>query len=281
GNGELDPGEQCDKGHGNNSDSTSYCTLHCQVAVCGDGLVHVGVEACDHGIDNNDFLYDACGTDCARTKFCGDGEVNGPEECDRGEANGSDDKDADSVPCSASCTHASLLVFLSSVTYTVYELGGSAYEADGRCRDLAEAGMLANHQNFKAWISDKFSSPFDRFTPTPGLPNALKNGLRVADDHAQQITTGPLTGITITEKGETIYNAKVWTDTKPDGTVFDPTLACENWTTNSALKKARVGRSGVDKADLAEWNKFKSEQQWTTYLTLGCHSKYHLYCFEQ
>ena len=280
GNSEVDPGEQCDEGHGNNSDSTSLCTLHCQLNVCGDGLVHVGVEACDDGVDNSDFLYDGCSTTCTRTKFCGDGEVNGPEECDRGELNGTDDKDADAVPCSASCTHASLLVFLSSVTYGVHELGGGAYQADGRCRDLAAAAMLPNHQNFKAWISDKFSYPAYRFNPTPDLPYALKSGLRIADDYAQLTTSGPLTGITLTETGVTIYDARVWTDTKTDGNVFDDTLACDNWTSNSFAKKASVGRSGVDKANLAEWNKWKSGQ-WTTHVNLGCDNEYHIYCFEQ
>ena len=283
GDGEVNPGEQCDEGHGSNSDSTSPCTLACKLNVCGDGLVEQGVEICDHGVDNNDFLYDGCSTKCTRTDHCGDGEVNGPEECDRGEANnGTDDKDADAVPCSTACTHAALHVFLSSVTYAVPELGGGAYEADGRCRDLAEAALLANHKNYKAWISDKFSGPIDRFKPPiPDMPYALKNGLRVADDRDQLLASGPLTGITVTETGETIYDAYVWTDTKTNGTVFDATLACENWKSNSPLHKARVGRSGVDKADLAAWTKWQSQQQWTSFVTLGCHNKSRLYCVEQ
>jgi len=281
GDGELDPGETCDEGHGTNS-NFGACLLSCQRNVCGDGYVELGVEFCDNANDNNDFLYDACSTRCTRTSYCGDGELNGPEECDRGKNNGTNDKDADAVPCSSSCTLDASLVFLSSRTYTVFELGGGAYEADMRCEELAAAAMLPNHKNFRAWISDQFSSPFDRFSePVPGLAYALKNGLRVADDRAQLLATGPLTGITITETGATIYKAFVWTATKPNGTLFDDTLDCENWKSNSPLKKARVGFSGVDKQDVDAWNKWKSEQQWTSALTMSCDGFYHIYCVEQ
>ncbi|HEY0137807.1 MAG TPA: hypothetical protein VGB85_27165, partial [Nannocystis sp.] len=147
GDGEVGPGEACDDGLMNSDEGA--CTLHCQENTCGDGLVHVGVEACDHGVDNSDFVYNGCSTQCARTMFCGDGQVNGPEECDRGEKNGTGDKDADAVPCSVSCNFESLLVFLSSRTYTVAELGGSAAAADERCEELAAAAMLPNHMKFR------------------------------------------------------------------------------------------------------------------------------------
>ena len=281
GDGEVGPGEACDLGSAANSDQ-GPCTLNCEHNVCGDGLVHLGVEACDNGVDNSDFLYGGCGTRCQFTIYCGDGQVNGPEECDRADKNGTSDKDADAVPCSATCNFDSLLVFLSSRTYTVAELGGSASAADERCEALAAAAMLPNHMMFRAWISDKYSSPTSRFSkPVPGLAYALKSGLRVADDRTQLLTSGPLTGITTTETDATIYKAWVWTDTGPAGALFDDDLDCEDWTSESFEAKARVGRSGVDKQDVDAWKTWKSQQQWTSAFTLGCDESYHLYCIEQ
>ena len=280
GDGEVGPGEACDDGFMNSNEGA--CTLDCQDNVCGDGFVHGGVEACDDGVDNSDFLYNGCSTQCARTMFCGDGQVNGPEECDRGEKNGTGDKDADAVPCSASCNFESLLVFLSSRTYTVPELGGSAAAADARCEELAEAAMLPNHMKFRAWISDKNSSPAKRFSqPVPGLAYALKSGLRVADDRTQLLISGPIIGITTTEMGATIYKAAVWTNTKQAGVLLDDALDCEDWTSDSGLLKARVGFSGVDKQDVDAWNEWKSLLQWTSALTWPCKESCRLYCFEQ
>lgn len=44
GNGRIDDGERCDDGNTIDEDD---CTAVCQVAVCGDGAIHAGVEACD------------------------------------------------------------------------------------------------------------------------------------------------------------------------------------------------------------------------------------------
>lgn len=57
----------------------------CLTAVCGDGLVD-GDEECDDGIDNSDILPDACRTDCTQA-HCGDGVKDSGEECDQGEGN--------------------------------------------------------------------------------------------------------------------------------------------------------------------------------------------------
>ena len=63
------------------------CTADCKIAVCGDGKVHVGAEACDLGPDNGD-LYGGCG-DCQLNAFCGDGVLDSVEQCDAGIKNGS------------------------------------------------------------------------------------------------------------------------------------------------------------------------------------------------
>jgi cysteine-rich repeat protein len=109
GDGELDPGEQCDDG---NSMSGDGCSQLCQLEdcwscgscgtnqpcvvtpVCGDGVL-TPPEKCD---DGNDKGGDGCSADCARIEIgwrcpvlgrrcapnCGDGLVLGPETCDDG-----------------------------------------------------------------------------------------------------------------------------------------------------------------------------------------------------
>lgn len=55
---------------------------------CGNGIVE-GNEECDLGDDlNNDNSYGGCNTMCRLGPRCGDGEVNGDEGCDLGTENG-------------------------------------------------------------------------------------------------------------------------------------------------------------------------------------------------
>lgn len=77
GNGVLEPalGEECD--------GTSNCRADCTVIACGDGILDgvplAAAEECDDGnlVDN-----DGCSSTCRLEAICGDGEVNGTEECD-------------------------------------------------------------------------------------------------------------------------------------------------------------------------------------------------------
>ena len=84
GNGVLDEGigEECDDGSENADDGA--CTLECNAARCGDGLVQVGMELCDDGRDNRD--EGPCTPLCA-PPTCGDGVLQEPELCDDGENN--------------------------------------------------------------------------------------------------------------------------------------------------------------------------------------------------
>ena len=59
GNKVLNPGEQCDDGNVKDGDG---CTAKCLKNVCGDGILHVGVEACD---DGNTKAGDGCSDLCA------------------------------------------------------------------------------------------------------------------------------------------------------------------------------------------------------------------------
>ncbi|MCS6900129.1 MAG: hypothetical protein RMJ98_11000 [Myxococcales bacterium] len=58
GNGEVEPGEQCDDG---NLDDDDACLSNCRKAKCGDGIVQVDVEECDDANSNEE---DGCTSDC-------------------------------------------------------------------------------------------------------------------------------------------------------------------------------------------------------------------------
>ncbi|EDM77225.1 putative lipoprotein [Plesiocystis pacifica SIR-1] len=78
GNGVVEGDEACDDA---NDDNTDDCLDDCTAASCGDGFIQAGVEACDDGV--NDGAYGGCNADCTTlAAYCGDGEVNGPEDCD-------------------------------------------------------------------------------------------------------------------------------------------------------------------------------------------------------
>ncbi len=111
GDGLLDPDEMCDAGADLNDEGP--CTLDCKLAVCGDGKLHVGVEACDLGVDNSD-AYGGCGADCQQNPFCGDGLLDPTEQCDTGVKNGEGESPPETVPCTAGCRWDARLVFLSS-----------------------------------------------------------------------------------------------------------------------------------------------------------------------
>ncbi len=93
GDGQQDPGEDCDDGNAQDDDACVACVA----ATCGDGHLHAGVEACDDGNDVDD---DGCSNACLLAT-CGDGEVQPGETCDDGNVS---DKDACPSTCqSASC----------------------------------------------------------------------------------------------------------------------------------------------------------------------------------
>lgn len=94
GDGNLDPGEECDLHEMHNADD-GVCTTACTLARCGDGLVATW-ESCD---DGNASDSDACTSEC-KPASCGDGFVQDPEGCDDGNADETDG-------CLSTCVEAS------------------------------------------------------------------------------------------------------------------------------------------------------------------------------
>jgi fibro-slime domain-containing protein len=82
GDGKRDNGEDCDDGT-NNGTKNSSCDVRCRTK-CGNGIKDSG-EECDDGV--NDGTWGTCNADCTLAGYCGDGDLNGPEECDPPTAN--------------------------------------------------------------------------------------------------------------------------------------------------------------------------------------------------
>ncbi len=280
GNGELDPGEECDLGLVENSNSGA-CTIECKSAKCGDGLLQIGKETCDNGASNNNTLYGGCMQDCQLGPRCNDGIVQDAEECDLGDDNGSGEFSTEGVPCDDGCRYQARLVFLSSVTYKGGEIGG-VEGAHTKCQFLAEMAGYDNSENFMAWLSDALHSPAKDFLHTPGLPFVRPDGVRIADDWDDLIKNGPHDGIFVTEKGDQHLNFYVWTGTTPSGNLLDPSLHCTAWTSLDPADSGRIGRSGVDKSKQpAAWDQWYENQHWTNFSNYACEDPLPIYCFEQ
>lgn len=285
-----DPGEDCDLGHGNNSD-TGACTLMCKEAACGDELIWTGHEECDNGDENNGAIYDGCTKDCKRGPHCGDMVVQDPEECDNGEANGTDTFRPNSVPCDAGCRFKARLVFLSSEAYKGGELGG-VDGADLKCQNLAMQAKLDNPSGFKAWLSDAQHSPnkdFKHGPETKDVPYVRRDGWAVAKDWSDLIINGVNGGIIRTEQKEVqpnmpvtlITNVGVWTGTTFLGNYIGGDNDCNSWTSSSAQASGHRGLNGVDPQQQEALEKWYADRQWTNYLIFGCDVERRIYCFEQ
>jgi len=279
----LDPGEECDPGYAELSNSGA-CTISCQLAKCGDSLVQAGKEACDSGPNNNDDLYGGCTSKCQFGPRCNDGKIQGPEECDLGDGNGSGEIPLNGVACDGGCRFEARLVFLSSLSYKGGDLGG-VEGAHIKCQNLAKQAKLDNAAKFMAWISDAQHSPFQDFVHGPqteGIPYVRPDGVRVADDWDALVLNGPSEGITVTETGEVLLAEWVWTGTVPSGKVLDPSAHCQAWTSSSVQVKSRVGSSGLAKEKYPQaWAQWVAERQWTNLVSRTCDNAYRLYCFEQ
>ena len=254
GDGVVDPGEGCDDG---NTDDDDACPSTCQPASCGDGFVHEGVEECDDGNDDNS---DDCLSACIAAS-CGDGVLHdGVEECDDG-------NDVPDDGCNAECVR-DRLVFLTEEPLTPAGFK-SLFGADNLCRKTAMDYGHPNFENFRAWLSDDASSPATTFHKSSGR-YVLVTGEVVAESW-EDLTDGSLVnGIDRTLSGEKFYEHAAWTSTVPDGTAWDDSLDCDNWSSSAFEENARQGVTGY------------TDSRWSddTFLT-DCGSGGLLYCSEQ
>ncbi|MBZ5714495.1 hypothetical protein [Nannocystis pusilla] len=279
GDGHPDPGEECD--HGADNANTGACTLECKHALCGDGLVWAGVEACDFGLGNAD-AYGGCRPDdCQFAARCGDGILDIEfETCDLGDLNGTGASPDGMAPCSPTCRFHGRPVFVTSQAYSG-DLGGLS-GADLKCQARAAGVGLAHPHTYRAWLADGFDGPGDRFEQKQlaGVPYLRLDGRVIAADYDELITLGPRTGITLTELGELLVEEWVWTNTSAFGDSFSPDNHCSHWTTSNPELSARLGKNAVAVEDGPAWQTWRDERHWTSYLGRKCNETYRLYCFD-
>ncbi|PCC71302.1 Myxococcus cysteine-rich repeat-containing protein [Nannocystis exedens] len=245
------PAKTCDDGNDSNTDA---CTNLCELAECGDGFVHAGVEACDDGNGSN---TDAC-TNLCELAECGDGFVQAGEQCDDGNT-------ADGDLCNANCTRPKR-VFVTSISWNG-NLGGIA-GAKSKCQARAATGNLGG--TWDAWISTGTNNPAGRFVKST-TRYARLDGVEIAQTWAD-LTDGTLDApINVNEFGDMSPQADVWTGTADDGTSLSE--HCNGWTTSSGL--GVLGIEGRNNA--VDFN-------WTARSLINasnCSTLQRLYCFEQ
>ena len=126
--------------------------------------------------------------------------------------------------------------------------GSSGIEAgDSICRNLATDAGLPNPLAFKAWLSDSNNAaPARIFSNGPWV---RPDGVPVAANGAELISSFRNTGIAVTELGGYLVNNSVWTGTDNDGTP-EPDH-CNNWQDSGVNFDGTVG---VAQASASNWS---------------------------
>jgi cysteine-rich repeat protein len=124
GNGALDSGEECDDGNTVNDD---VCSNACVQARCTDGVRNQGETGTD------------CGGPCSACVVCGDGVVEGAEQCDDGNAVNND-------TCSNACITATCSDGVQNQGETGIDCGGPCVACSAICMvdRLTTAGATAS-----------------------------------------------------------------------------------------------------------------------------------------
>lgn len=192
--------------------------------------------------------------------LCGDGVVEGEEECD-------DQNEIESDGCLSDCRRT-WTVFVTSEPYTDGDLKG-LMGADYQCRHRATQLFLPNGERYRAWISTSEVNAADRLYHARG-PYLLLDGTQVAASW-DALLAGPLDHpIDLTDLGETI-NLPVFTGTLPDGLAVPNSPHCDDWTDNNA-DGINFGWYGVTT---------EVDKNWTFAVESDCGGGAALYCFEQ
>lgn len=168
-------------------------------------------------------------------------------------------------------------VFVTS-TMSAGNLGGRA-GADARCATAAASAKLPGV--WIAWLSESgpaVTSAPDRI-PHNG-PFYRLDGVIIAQDKARLSSGTLLAPIIVTETGAVLASpkeedARVWTGTHPDGTLF---ADCNKWSTTNELLFGTIG-----------WLTHTTNGRWTDnggaapgvgIVNWGCQTIARLYCFE-
>ncbi|MCY1056738.1 DUF4215 domain-containing protein [Nannocystis sp. SCPEA4] len=153
--------------------------------------------------------------------FCGDGLVEGDEECD-------DANDIADDRC-FECTK-NRWVFASAAFHNTGALGGIE-GADSLCRQYALQSGKADDswKTFIAWLSDADHDVRDRLYPGRGR-YVRTDGVVVAETLDRFFSGSIAASIDVDELGNQEIGGIVITGTRPDGTAA-PGTHCDNWTT--------------------------------------------------
>lgn len=197
---------------------------------------------------------------------CGDGEVDGNEECDGG------------FGCNAGDCLLDNVVFMSGASFAADELGGGVgglKGADGACQLLADAGGLPGR--YKAWLSTVRSSPARRFVPVGSRYVLLTQQQVVAHSWDMLLAGEGSFGIDEDAVGNVYEDPafiRVWTATGPDGRLAGSDT-CNDWTSTAASLFAVHGLSSSHLAP--DWT------AWQTCLNphANCDEQLPIYCFKQ
>lgn len=159
------------------------------------------------------------------------------------------------------------IVFLSSKEYAGVIGDGGVVSADEECTALAAAAGLSG--SYRAWIAAKGApTPAARFTGKSSRPYRLRDGRRVAASFSA-LTKTLEAAISVTEKGEDVGFAYVWTGADPAGRPTKGATDCAGW---SSADGSETGATGESDDVTAEW---------AIYQNRACSTRARLYCFEE
>jgi cysteine-rich repeat protein len=180
--GNTNPLEQCDDMNANNAD---LCSNDCRdltlASACGDGTIN-GNEECDNGAQNG-AAGNPCSTTCQLTT-CGNGSVQAPEQCDDGNGNDNDQ-------CRNNCRWN---VCGDGSVYTATGPGAVFNQPIEECDD----GNSNNRDNCLATCADAdCGDGFEWF-----LVEACDDGNVVDDDECTNLCGLPACGDGIIQDGE-------------------------------------------------------------------------------
>jgi len=171
--------------------------------------------------------------------------------------------------CGGSATEKVAFVTMSAQNGNMGGLSG----ADAICQ--AEADAVGLTGTYLAWLADNTGSPDSRFsTAIKGtLPIVRTDGTTIANNWAD-LTDGSIDA----QMNYSVYGAKketnvsiTWTNVANDGTLFNSSNTCVDWTSNNNADNGQTGTS----TGTTDW----TERSFSP--TRDCQTRYQIYCFEQ